>query len=110
MRHRIPPHLKETVSIIRYDALNQNQLIRVAEGVQCLVNKGAHEITFTHGVAVSESVFRSEWAVLLEVPNPDICEGDIIVRADGEELKVSGVRRLSNGTVMRLEIQQNRVP
>lgn len=110
MRFRIPLHLKETVTVKRASAFDRGGLITVAENVKCLIAPGRDLVHLESGVPVKQSDLRSDWTVLLEKPNLEITEGDFLVRADGSELKVHGVRSLSNGHVMLLEINNVTVP
>lgn len=106
MRFRIPPHLKETVTVMRESAFERGTLITVAEGVKCQIAPSKDLVHLESGVPVKES----DWTVLLEQPNEDITDGDFLVRSDGSELKVHGVRHLKNGHVMLLEISDVTVP
>ena len=110
MRFRIPPHLKETVTVKRESAFERGELITVAENVKCLVSPGRDLVRLASGVPVKQSDLRSDWTVLLEKPNLEITDGDFLVRSDGSELKVHDARRLENGAVMLLEISNVTVP
>lgn len=114
MRFRIPPHLKETVNVMRESAFERNNPEPVAEGVKCMIAPGKDLVHLESGVPVQES----DWIVLLELPNSAITEGDFLVFAEGSggdfpegtELKVHGIRSLKNGHVMLLEINDVTVP
>ena len=110
MRFRIPPHLKERVTVKRDSAYESGALITVAETVACLIVPGRDLVHLESGVSVKQSDLRSDWTVLLETPNPAISEGDFLLRADGSELKVHGVRRIGDGQVMLLEINNVTIP
>lgn len=108
MRFRIPPHLKETVTVKRESAFERGALVTIAEGVKCMVTPSRELVHLGDGVPVKQTDLRSDSAVLLEVPNADITEGDLILRSDGSELQVYGVRPL--GYVMLLETNNVAVP
>lgn len=105
MRFRIPPQLKETVTVVRQDAIVRSNIITVAEDVVCLIAPESDLIRLTSsGVAVG----GTGWSALLEKPNPDIIGGDILQRADGSELTVHRVRPL--GDTMILELRGDEIP
>ena len=114
MRFRIPPHLKETVNVMRESAFERGETETVAEGVKCLIAPGKDLVHLESGVPVQES----DWIVLLELPNSAIAQGDFLVFEEGSggdfpegaELKVHGIRSLKNGHVMLLEINDVTVP
>ena len=108
MRFRIPLHLKETVTVKRESAFERGALVTIAEGVKCMVTPSRELVHLESGVPVKQTDLRSDSAVLLEVPNADITEGDLILRSDGSELQVYGVRPL--GYVMLLETNNVAVP
>ena len=110
MRFRIPPHLKESVTVKRDSAFEQGALITVAEGVKCMVTPSRELVHLESGVPIKQTDLRSDSAVLLEKPNIEITEGDFLVRSDGSELKVHGRRFLSGGHVMLLETNNVSVP
>ena len=110
MRFRIPPHLKESVTVKRESAFERGALITVAAGVKCMVTPSRELVHLESGVPIKQTDLRSDSAVLLEVPNKAISDGDIVVRSDGSELKVHGRRFLSGGHVMLLETSQVSVP
>ena len=103
MRFRIPPHLKESVTVQRESAFENGALTTVATAVKCLVMPSRELVHLESGVPIKQTDLRSDSAVLLEVPNADITEGDVVLRADGSELKVYGVRSMRGGQVMLLE-------
>ena len=79
MRFRIPPQLKETVTVVRQDAIDRNKQMTIAEDVVCLIAPESDLIRLASGVAVG----GTGWAALLEKPNPDIIGGDVLRRAFG---------------------------
>lgn len=104
MRFRIPPQLKETVTVIRQDAFDRSNQIKVAEDVECLISPESDLIRLASGVPVG----GTGWTALLEEPNPDIKDGDFLQRADGSELTVHRVRPL--GDTMVLELKGEEIP
>ena len=104
MRFRIPPQLKETVTVVRQDAFERDKQLTIAEGVVCLISPESDLIRLASGVAIG----GTGWAALLEKPNPDIIGGDILRRADGSELTVHRVRPL--GGTMKLELKADEIP
>ena len=104
MRFRIPPQLKETVTVLRQDAFDRSHVITIAEDVVCLIAPESDLIRLSSGVAVG----GTGWAALLEKPNPDITGGDILRRADGSELTVHRARPL--GDTMILELRGDDIP
>ena len=102
MRFRIPPALKETVTVVRESAFKRDEETTIAENVVCQVQPGRDLIDVESGVPIKRSDLRTDWTVLLEKPNSDIIEGDFLRRLDGSELQVYGVRQI--GDVMLLEI------
>jgi len=99
MQFRIPPQLKETVTIIRNSAFESGTETVVAENVACMVVPQTDIVEVVDGVGLSDM----EWAALLESPNADISEGDVLRRADGTELPIRRVRAL--GSVLQLELK-----
>ncbi|MCY3744482.1 MAG: hypothetical protein OXH00_25990 [Candidatus Poribacteria bacterium] len=104
MRFRIPPQLKQTVTVVRQDAFVKSNIMTVAEDVVCLIAPESDLIRVASGVATG----GTGWAALLEKPNPDIIGGDILRRADGSELTVHRVRPL--GDTMILELRGDEIP
>jgi hypothetical protein len=104
MRFRIPPQLKETVTVVRQDAFDRSNEISVATDVVCLITPESDLIRVSGGVAIG----GTGWAALLEKPNPDIIGGDILRRADSSELVVQRVRPL--GKTMILELKADEIP
>ena len=104
MRFRIPPQLKETVTVVRQDAFERSREITVATDVVCQIAPERDLIRLSGGVAVG----GTGWEALLEKPNPDIIGGDILRRADGSELTVHRVRPL--GDTMILELRGDEIP
>ena len=98
MRFRIPPQLKETVTVVRQDAFERGNEITVATDVVCLIAPESDMIRVASGVAVG----GTGWAALLEEPNPDIIGGDYLRRADGSELTVHRVRPLGDTMILEL--------
>ncbi|RKU36346.1 hypothetical protein C6496_13900 [Candidatus Poribacteria bacterium] len=101
MRFRIPPQLKETVTIVRKSAFEHGTETTIAADVVCMVVPQTDIVEIVDGVGISDM----EWAALLEVPNADISEGDIIRRADETELQIRRIRAL--GSVLQLELKQD---
>lgn len=99
MQFRIPPQLKETVTIVRKSAFESRNETIVAEDVVCMVVPQTDIVEVVDGVGLSDM----EWAALLESPNADISEGDVLRRADGTELPIRRVRAL--GSVLQLELK-----
>ena len=108
MRFRIPPALKETLTVLRRSAFERGDETVIAENVVCLVLPGRDLVSLDGGIPIKQSDLRSDWTVLLERPNPAIHEGDFLSRPDGSELQVFGIRRL--GGVMFLEINNVAIP
>ena len=104
MRFRIPPQLKQTVTIVRQDAFERSNEITVAEDVVCLIAPESDLIRLSAGVATG----GTGWAALLEKPNENITGGDILRRADNKELTVHRVRPL--GDTMILELRADEIP
>ena len=104
MRFRIPPQLKEKVTVVRQDAFDRSLEITVATDVVCLISPESDLIRLAAGVATG----GTGWAALLEKPNPDIIGGDILRRADSSELTVHRVRPL--GDTMVLELRGDEIP
>ena len=110
MRFRIPPHLKETVTVKRESAFERDELVTIAEGIKCMVMPSRALMHLEAGVPIKQAAGRSDSGVLLEVPNADITEGDLLLRSDGSELQVCGVRSMQGGQVMLLETSRVSVP
>lgn len=108
MRFRIPSHLKEVVTVKRESAFQRGAWVTVAEGIKCMVAPSRELVHLEAGVPIKQTDLRSDSAVLLEVPNAEITEGDLLLRSDGSELKVHGMRTL--GHVMLLETNNVSVP
>ena len=105
MRFRIPPQLKEKVTVVRQDAFDRGNEITVAKDVVCLIVPESDLIRLTSaGVAFG----GTGTAALLEKPNPDIAGGDILRRADSSELTVHRVRPL--GDTVILELRADEIP
>ena len=102
MRFRIPPQMKETVTIVRQDAFNRDNQINIAT-VDCMVLPRSDVIRVVDGIARA----GTGWQALLEKPNTDIHEGDILKRAD-TEFTVYRVRKL--GGTMILELRDENIP
>lgn len=104
MRFRIPPQLKEKVTVFRQDAFDRSRLITVATDVVCLIAPERDLIRLNAGVASG----GTGWEALLEKPNDEISNGDILRRADKSELTVHRVRPL--GDTMLLELRGDPIP
>lgn len=100
MRFRIPPDMKETVTIVRQSAFERRTLETVAT-VDCMILPQNDVIRVVDGVASG----GTGWQALLEKPNAAITEGDILQRADNAEFSVHRVRQL--GGTMILELKSN---
>ena len=103
MRFRIPPLMKETVTIVRQDAFNRNKRDDVAT-VDCMILPQSDMVRVVDGVARA----GTGWQALLEKPNTDIREADILRRADTTEFTVYRVRQL--GGTMILELRDENIP
>ena len=101
MRFRIPPQLKETVTVVRKSAFERDSETTIVSNVVCLIVPATDIIRVEEGVPTS----NIEWVALLEKPNSDISEGDVIRREDDMELQIHRVRAL--GTVMQLELKDD---
>ena len=105
MRFRIPPNLKERVTVLRQDAFRRDNVMTVATDVACLITPDSDLIRLdATGVALG----GTGWAALLEKPNADIKGGDILRRADNSELTVQ--RDRSVGDTMILELKADDIP
>lgn len=102
MRFRIPPQLKETVTVVRQDAFERSREITVATDVICLIAPESDLIRLSSGVAIG----GTGWAALLEKPNPAIIGGDILRRADSSELTVHRVRPLGGTMILELKADE----
>ena len=96
--------MKETVTVVRQDAFDRSHEIIVATDVVCLIAPERDLVRLTGGVAVG----GTGWEALLEKPNPDITDGDILRRADNSELTIHRVRPL--GDTMLLELRGDAIP
>lgn len=108
MLFRIPPALKEVLTVVRRSAFERGDETVIAENVVCMVQPGRDLVGLDMGIPIKASDLRTDWTILLEQPNPSIDEGDFLYRADGTELQVSGIRLL--GDVMLLEINSVVIP
>lgn len=99
MRFRIPPQLKETVTVVRKSAFESGIETIIAADVICLIVPNTDIVKVIDGVGIS----NIEWTALLETPNTDICEGDVIRRANDTELQIRRVR--SVGSVLQLALK-----
>ena len=79
MRFRIPPQLKETVTVVRQDAFERSKEMTIATDVVCLIAPERDLIRVSGGVPIG----GSGWEALLEKPNDDITNGDILRRTFG---------------------------
>ena len=105
MRFRIPPQLKENVTVVRQDAFVRSNEISVATGVACLIIPESDLIRLTSaGVAFG----GTGTVALLEKPNSDINGGDILRRADNTEFTIHRVRHI--GDTMILELRGDEIP
>ena len=105
MRFRIPPQLKESVTVVRQNAFQRNEIDEVASGVVCLIIPESDLIRLTSaGVAFG----GTGTVALLEKPNSDINGGDILRRADNTEFTIHRVRAI--GDTMILELRGDEIP
>lgn len=104
MRFRIPPQLKEKVTIIRQDAFERNKEMTIATDVVCQIAPERDLIRLSDGVPIG----GTGWEALLEKPNSNITGGDILRCADGSELTIHRVRPL--GDTMLLELRGDEIP
>ena len=100
MRFRIPPDMKETVTIVQQSAFERNTLETVAT-VDCMILPHNDVIRVVDGVASG----GTGWQALLQKPNTAITEDNILQRADNTEFIVHRVRHL--GGTMILELKSN---
>lgn len=101
MRFRIPPELKETITIVRHSAFERGSEIVIAADVVCMIVPRADIVDVVDGTGIS----GMGWVGLLEVPLPDILAGDIVQRGGGAELQIRRVRSI--GTVLQLELKDD---
>ena len=104
MRFRIPPQLKETVTVVRQDAFDRSNQMTIATDVVCMIAPERDLIRLSGGVPIG----GTGWEALLEKPNDEINDGDILRRADNSELTVHRVRPL--GDTMLLELRGDAIP
>ena len=100
MRFRIPPDMKETVTIVRQSAFERNTLTSVVT-VDCLILPQNDLIQGIEGMARG----GTGWQALLEKPNAAITEGDILQRADKTEFIVHRVRQIGGTMILELKDQ-----
>ena len=105
MRFRIPPQLKETVSVVRQDAFVRSNEISVATDVVCLIIPEGDLIRLTAAGVAFGGTGR---VALLEKPDKRINGGDILRRADNSEFTVHRVRHI--GDTMILELKGDEIP
>ena len=103
MRFRIPPQLKEKVTIVRKSAFERGSETIIATDVVCMIVPQTDIVQIVDGVGLSDM----EWAALLEEPIADILEGDVVRRADETELPIHRVRAL--GSVLQLALKVDSV-
>ena len=96
--------MKETVTVVRQDAFDRSRQITVATDIVCLIAPERDLIRLNAGVATG----GTGWEALLEKPNSDITDGDILRRADDSELQIYRVRPL--GDTMLLELRGDPIP
>ena len=75
---QLPADMKERVQIKRIDAHTADTAIDVADDMECYIEPGNDEVQVEGGYA--RRWLRS--TAYLAVPNPNIREGDIVVRKD----------------------------
>ena len=98
MRFRIPPQLREAVTIVRQSAFERNKLDTVAT-VDCMIVPQNDQIRVVDGVARG----GTGWQALCEKPNAAIHEGDTLKRADSSEFTVQRVRHLGGTLILELK-------
>ena len=102
MAARIQPHLKETVSIIRASAFEADEHTTIASDVICMIVPKSDVVMLTEeGVGVTQL----DYDCILEKPNTNIDELDIIRRSDDSELTIRRIRSLGN--IMQLELSND---
>ena len=106
MRFRIPNHLKETVTIVRQSAFERDKEMTIATDIACMIIPGSDLIRVDSGVPMG----KTGWEALLEKPNTDIVEGDILRRSDNTELEVHRVRPLGITMILELKDDDQRIP
>ena len=103
----LPDEFKESVKVIRISA-SDNSVIDVAADVVCWVEPdptmSGNQVAMEDGVAMLYTLYTAH----LLVPNPNIQEGDLVVRRDGEEIRVVSVRPYGDD-VMQLILRQQKV-
>ena len=80
----MPAALTERVQIERPDAFERNVFTEIATEVLCYVRPERHLTEVVNGVPTLFFGYKCH----LDVPLPDIMEGDHIVRSDGTRLTV----------------------
>ena len=108
MRFRIPPEHKETVTVIRPSAYENNTEETVASDVVCMIVPRSDLLPRTDLVNVRSGapIAQTGWVALLEKPNEAIAKADILRRSDATELRVNDVRRLKGSPVMQLDLNE----
>ena len=112
MRFRIPPQHKETATIVRQLAHENNTRQTIATDVVCMIQP------YTSGIAQRDAtqlrsgvpMQQAELVALLSKPNPAIQKGDFLVRAsDSSEFRIVDILQLQGSAVMRLYLRNSGV-
>ena len=108
MRFRIPNEQKETVTVVRDSAYERSKRDTIAENVICMIVPRSDLVPRSERINVEAGVpvAVTGWIALLEAPNPDIVKGDFLLRSDGTEFRVEGVRGLQGSPVMQFELTE----
>ena len=102
----LPEEFKETVKVIRIKATD-NSVVDVASDVVCWVEPedvSGNQVVVEDGIAIHYVLYTAH----LAKPDPNIREGDFVVRSGGEELRVFSVRPYGTD-VMQLILRARRI-
>lgn len=106
--HNFPAEYKKTVNIVRRSAFYRDSAAAaakgaeveetIAEGIVCMLVPRTDAAQRRDAVDVRSGVpvYQLEWTALLEKPNPDIEQGDFLVRSDGSRLRVEAAPEIGN--------------
>ena len=94
---------------IKRESAYEESLEIIAENVVCMLMPNRDSVRLESGVATYPSDSGRTWTVLLQVPNSDVAEGDLLTSGD-MTLKVFDTKALTNGTVMSLSCSEVGVP
>ena len=111
VRFRIPLQQKETVSVVRRSAYQDDGEVSVATGIVCMLNPETDGRVRQDATQLREGVpiGQGDWSGILEKPNPAIEKGDVLRKADGTLFRIENILNLSGGDVMLLQLQEVRV-